>query len=89
VIEAASYGLPIIITDTGSAGEFIINGENGVVIPVNDKKALIDAMIKMIVNNNFRDELSANVLESLKKLPSKEEILGLYLKSWNIAQKRY
>jgi len=34
VVEAASFGLPIIMTDVGLAGEVIKDGESGIVIPV-------------------------------------------------------
>lgn len=89
VIEAASYGLPMILTDTGSAGEFIINNENGIVIPVGDQTALEDAMIKLYKDEALRGKLSENVVASLEKLPSKEEILNKYLESWQKAIMRY
>ncbi|MDP2947882.1 MAG: glycosyltransferase family 4 protein, partial [Nanoarchaeota archaeon] len=53
IIEAASFGLPIIMTDAGCAGEVIKNEENGLVIEVNNKKALVTAMIKFIENKDF------------------------------------
>ena len=34
VIEAADYGLPIIMTDVGCAGELIENEKSGLVVPV-------------------------------------------------------
>ena len=34
IIEAASYGLPIIMTDVGCAGEVIKNNESGLIVPV-------------------------------------------------------
>ena len=33
IIEAAAAGLPIIMTDVGCAGEIIIHGESGLVVP--------------------------------------------------------
>jgi len=89
IIEAASYGLPIITTDTGSAGEFIFNNENGIVIPVNCETALEEAMIKLCKDEALREKLSFNVLKSLEELPSKEKILNKYLMSWQKANNRY
>jgi len=57
VIEAAKYGLPIIMTDVGCAGEVIKNGESGMVIPIGDRKALEEAMIKIIEDSELRKKL--------------------------------
>lgn len=88
IIEAASYGLPIIMTDVGCAGEVIKDGESGIVIPVGDQKKLEEAMIKLIENENLREKLSKNAQEEVKKLPSKEETLNLYKKSWELAMRK-
>ncbi|MFH1822988.1 MAG: glycosyltransferase family 4 protein, partial [Patescibacteria group bacterium] len=85
VIEAASFGLPIIMTDVGCAGEVIKNNESGIVIPVGDEKALEQAMIKLINNKDLRHKLGAGAKEAVQKLPSKEETLNLYKKSWEKA----
>ena len=85
VIEAVSYGLPIIMTDVGCAGEFIINNENGVVIPIGDQKLLEYKMIDLIENNNLRKKLSENAKKSVSKLLTKEQTLDLYKKSWEKA----
>ena len=50
LIEAMASGIPVICTDfpTGIAREVIQDGENGFVIPVMDKDALIDRMIRIL-----------------------------------------
>ena len=85
IIEAASFGLPIIMTDTGSAGEFIINEENGIVIPINDLPALVAAMQCLITDSQLRQQIGASALKSAMKLPAKDQILTLYQESWNKA----
>ncbi len=85
IIEAASYGLPIIMTDVGCAGEVIINNKSGLVIPTNNQKKLEEAMIKLINNIELRKKLGKNALKAVQNLQSKEEILRLYKKSWEIA----
>lgn len=85
VIEAASCGLPIIMTDVGCAGEAIKNNESGIVIPVGNQKKLEDAMIKLIKNSELRKKLGENARQAVLKLPSKEESLELYKKSWEKA----
>ncbi|MFH1427383.1 MAG: glycosyltransferase family 4 protein [Patescibacteria group bacterium] len=85
VIEAASYGLPIIMTDVGCAGEVIKNNESGIVIPVGDIQALEKAMIKLINNKDLRLRLGDAAKQAVKKLPSLEETLKLYKESWEKA----
>ena len=86
VVEAASYGLPIIMTDVGCAGEFIKDGESGMVIPVNDQVKLEEVMIKLIEDDNLRKKLMDGTLSAVKKLPNKEETMVLYKKSWEKAR---
>jgi len=85
IVEAASFGLPIIMTDVGCAGELIKNGESGIVIPVGGQKELEDAMRIIIEDGNLREKLGSGAREAVEKLPSKEEILKLYLESWKKA----
>jgi len=88
VVEAASFGLPIIMTDVGLAGEIIKNNESGIVIPVGDQKALENAMIKIIEDENLREKLGNGARKAVENLPSKEEILELYKKSWEMAVRK-
>jgi len=88
VVEAASYELPIIMTDVGLASEVIKNGESGIVIPIGNQKALENAMIKIIEDEDLRKKLGENAKEVVKKLPTKEETLELMKKSWEKAMKK-
>jgi len=85
IVEAASQGLPIIMTDVGSAGELIINNESGLVVPVGDKQKLVEVMLKIIEDENLKKKLGANAKLAVSRLPSQEQILELYKKSWEKA----
>ena len=85
VIEAASHGLPIIMTDVGCAGEFIKNNVNGVVIPVNDKKALVKSMTTIMENHKLRSSLGRRAAVTYKSMMSNAEILKKCRMSWRIA----
>jgi glycosyltransferase involved in cell wall biosynthesis len=89
IIEAASTGLPIIMTDVGCAGEVIKNEENGLVIPIGDKEKLAKAMIKVIKDKDLREKLGTNSRKAVESLPGKEETLALYKKSWEKAIENY
>lgn len=83
VIEAASYNLPIIMTDVGCAGEVIKNRQSGLVIPVGGLKKLKEALIKLLDNKLLRKELGEQARQAIKNLPNKGETLSLYKKSWD------
>jgi len=86
-IEAASYGLPIIMTDVGCAGEVFKNNESGVIIPVGDKSALVSAMETMLRDETWRQKIGEGARRAVQALPSKQETLNLYLASWRQAVK--
>lgn len=50
VIEAGAMNLPSIVTDINGSNEIIIEGENGMIVPSKDAKALEDAMRSFIEN---------------------------------------
>ena len=50
VWEAMSMGIAVITTDVGSVRQYIDDGESGFIVPVNDTKALVDRVIKLIEN---------------------------------------
>ncbi|MEK7067639.1 MAG: glycosyltransferase family 4 protein [Patescibacteria group bacterium] len=85
VLEAAAHGLPIIMTDVGLAGEVIKEGESGIIIPTQDQEALTNAMVILIENEQLLQKLGQGALVALQKLPTKEETLALYKKSWEKA----
>jgi len=85
VIEAASYGLPVIMTDVGCAGELIENEKSGLIIPVDNQIKLEEAMTRIINDDNLRKSLAEGALSAIKNLPSKEETLSLYKQSWEKA----
>lgn len=77
-IEALASGCPVVITEVGCAGEVVLHGENGLVVPVGDKEALARAIARVISGGG-------NLTAMLPKLPTKEEYLAGYKKSWEDA----
>lgn len=60
VMEAGAMGLPSIVTDINGSREIINNGENGVIIPSKNAKALYDAMINMIEDREAYTHMASN-----------------------------
>ena len=61
-IEAMAAGLPVIATRCGGPEDFVTE-ENGILIPVDDESALIDAMERMMLRREDYDSaaISADI----------------------------
>lgn len=61
LMEAMALGMPCIATDcpTGPA-ELIKDGDNGLLLPMDDEESLVDAMLKLVDDKQLRIELGAN-----------------------------
>ena len=84
LVEAMATGLPVISTDfsTGVAKD-IIKEENGIVIPVGDESALVEAMVKMLsVQDKWNDMSRANrkLLDAL----SEENVMAMWIDVLNL-----
>ena len=82
VIEAMNFGCPVIMTDVGLAGEILRDGENGVVIPVNDKNKLIEA-ITLMKDEEKRKNFAENAKKIIRAFYGKNEYLKRYKKTWD------
>ena len=60
LLEAAASRLAIVATDVGGTGEIIIDGESGLLTPVDSPEAITSAIVRMIDGERLREELAAN-----------------------------
>lgn len=67
VLEAMATGLPTIITEIGPTKELVVNGQNGVVVPVKDSTALIKALSNLIDNEDLRKRIGKRAKEALAR----------------------
>ena len=75
LMEAMALGMPCIATDcpTGPA-ELISNGNNGILLPVNDEQALVDAMLKAADDVSLRCRLGSAARSSIRAEYNLEKI---------------
>ena len=80
LIEAMSIGLPCISTDCrpGGAQALINNGENGLLVPCGDVKAISDAMFNIASNGAYATELGLQAQKITDKF--KEDVI---IEQWN------
>ncbi|OAS88184.1 MULTISPECIES: glycosyltransferase family 4 protein [Metabacillus] len=65
ILEAMSYGLPIVSTDIGSIPS-VVNEENGIIIKPGDIEALSKSIIQLLNNNNKLKKIRRNNSEKVK-----------------------
>ncbi|WP_225876008.1 glycosyltransferase family 4 protein [Flavobacterium kayseriense] len=65
VLQAGAMGLPSIVTDINGSNEIIVNGKNGLIIPVKDEVAICEAMQKIVEDSNLYTELKRNSREMI------------------------
>jgi len=82
VLQAGAMGLPCIVTDINGSNEIIIEGKNGIIIPVKDDVAIFNSMIKLSSDKDYY---------SLLKMNSHRMIISRYeqKKVWNAILERY
>lgn len=68
VVEASSYGLPVVMTDVGCAGEFLKNNYNGIICPVGDEQKTLESLRFLINNEEKRREIGNNAFKSYQDL---------------------
>lgn len=80
MIEAMAMGVPCICTDClgGGAREMIEDGENGLLVPVNDVDALYKAMCRMVSEEGLAEKCSQNAYKVREEL-SVESIVNQWL----------
>ncbi len=78
VVEAAAAGCPVVMTDVGLAGEWIINEESGFVVGVGDAGKLVEVIAWLIARPEERRRVAQNAISAVSGLPSREEYLARY-----------
>lgn len=67
LIEAAAVGKPIITTDAPGCKECVIDGVNGFIVPVKDRKLLADKMLYLINHKETRSSMGRASRELAEK----------------------
>lgn len=60
VMQAGAMGLPCIVTDINGCNEIIVDGRNGIIIPVKDHEAIRQAMRQLLSNPDIAKQLSSH-----------------------------
>lgn len=66
VLEAMSYGIPVIASDVGGLSEVIKNGYDGILINAGDRNALRESILSLLSDSELRRKISQNCFEKVK-----------------------
>jgi sucrose-phosphate synthase len=80
VIEASATGLPFVATENGGPHDIAENCESGLLVDVNDHRALTDAMLRLLTDEGLWEECSANGVNLVRKHYCWEAHCADYLK---------
>jgi glycosyltransferase involved in cell wall biosynthesis len=75
VVEALSVGTPVLATDVGGVTEILRDGENGILVPMNDPEALAGAIRRYFDDEALQERLRGAALASVARF-SPDEIYG-------------
>ena len=66
-VEALAAGVPSVFTLSGIANEFIVDGENALVVPFKDAEAIYFAIKRILSEPDLREHLKQNGYQSVKE----------------------
>lgn len=83
-LEAAAAGKPIVASDIGGLRDIVVNGETGLMVPAEDRPALVAAMQRLISDAGLRKRLGAAARERARTF-SPEAILPQFEAAYELA----
>src|SRR3989344_6102230 len=90
VVEAASYGLPLVISDAGIAHEIFEDKIGAFICKPKDKESFVKAMINLAKDSNLREKMGKKAKEAVSRQEiNHEEYLEKYKNLMKQAQEFY
>lgn len=84
VMQAGAMGLPSIVTDINGCNEIIIEGNNGIIIPVKSTDSIVDAMRKMYFEKDFYYQLKQNARYMIQSRYEQSVVWNALLDEYNL-----
>jgi len=88
VLQAGAMGLPSIVSNINGCNEIVIEGENGVVIPVKDTNAVYEMMKKIVLNIQFREKLRQNARSMIVSRYEQQVVWEAILGEYSVLEKQ-
>jgi glycosyltransferase involved in cell wall biosynthesis len=88
-LEAMSCGAAVVGTTSGGIPEYLIHGESGLLVPPRDSRALADAIVRVLSNDEERQALGANARLRVETCFSSNLIAEQMIVLYDIARARF
>ncbi len=75
LIEAGSFGLPLVATNINGCNEIIIDRENGILVEKKNLYSLVNVLLELIEDKNLYNKIKDNVRNSIIKRYNQEFFL--------------
>ena len=79
LLEAAAAGRPIVTTDVPGCREVVSDGENGLLVPARDARALADALQRLLTDQSLRLRMGAASRERAERMWAGPVVIGRML----------
>ena len=84
-LEAQSYGVPVIGTNSGGIPEAIDDGKSGFIVPENDPSAIRDRISELMSNRKLHEKISEHAIEFVQKKFSWKGCVDNHINLYKIA----
>ncbi|MGO1751707.1 MAG: glycosyltransferase family 4 protein [Psychroflexus sp.] len=84
VMQSCAMGVASIVTDINGCNEIVTNGENGLIIPSHNKKALLEKMLYLYENPEIRKQLAEKSRERIVDNYERKYVWNEILKEYNL-----
>ena len=86
LLQAASVGLPAVVTQVGGMEEVLRLSGGGILTPVCDREAMADAIVRIATDPSLREELGRRALESYRAQFTVEQMNTAYMRLYRSAR---
>ncbi len=77
-LEAMASGLPVVGTRVGGVTEIINDGENGLLVPPHDSRALAEAILRLLRDRTLREQLTQAGLTTARSFSVERMMMCTY-----------
>lgn len=84
VMQAGAMELPSIVSDINGCNEIIIEGVNGTIIPVKNSDEIMKAMLKVLSDNDYCNELKSNARPMIQSRYEQSVVWNTLLNEYEI-----
>jgi glycosyltransferase involved in cell wall biosynthesis len=78
LVEGMSWGLPVVTTSVGGAGEFLEQGANSILVAPGDVQGISDAISQLARDPALRQQLGCAARETISRFSIDKYIFSLY-----------